>query len=54
MSIPKSTQEFKEIVYNKMMPESLTKPCVVRCKVNICAGGGGGDNNTGALLLFHP
>ena len=33
LSIPKSTQEFKEIVYNKMMPESLTKPCVVRCKV---------------------
>ena len=33
MSIPKSGQEFKEIVYNKMMPESLTKPCVVRCKV---------------------
>jgi len=33
LSIPKSGQEFKEIVYNKMMPESLTKPCVVRCKV---------------------
>ncbi len=34
LSIPKNTQEFKEIVLNKIVPESLVKPCVVRCKVN--------------------
>lgn len=33
LSIPKNTQEFKEIVLNKIVPESLVKPCVVRCKV---------------------
>lgn len=30
-SIPKTKQELKDIVYNKILPESLTKPCVVRC-----------------------
>lgn len=30
-SIPRNKKELKEIVYNKILPESLTKPCVVRC-----------------------
>jgi hypothetical protein len=29
-SIPRTKQALKEIVYNKFLPESLTKPCVVR------------------------
>ncbi len=32
-SIPRSRQELKDIVYNKILPESLTKPCVVRSVV---------------------
>ena len=31
-SIPKNKQELKDIVYNRILPESLTKPCVVRVK----------------------
>jgi len=30
LSIPKNAQEFKD----KIVPESLMKPCVVRCKVS--------------------
>ena len=31
-SIPKNKKELKEIVYNKVLPESLKRPVVVRCK----------------------
>jgi len=32
-TLPKNTQEFKELVYNSVFPESMTKPCVVRSRV---------------------
>ena len=35
LSIPRNTHELKEIVYNKILPESLVKPCVVRCRVSV-------------------
>ena len=31
-SIPKNKQELKEMVYNKILPESLTRPVMVRSK----------------------
>jgi len=32
-SIPRNKQEIKEIVYNKLLPEALTRPVVVRSRV---------------------